>query len=102
MQAKAHAPTYRRALAQFATGVTVVTTRDAHGNPIGPDGQFVQLGFARPAAGALELGAARRARSPPFERCKHYAVNVLAGDQLEVAQALRHPRRRSLRTDRLA
>ena len=33
MQAKAQATDYRRALAQFATGVTVVTTRDAARTP---------------------------------------------------------------------
>ena len=59
------APSFRHALSQFATGVTVVTTRDAAGAPAGADRERVLLGEPGPAAGARlrrrPLGRARRA-----------------------------------------
>ena len=35
MQAPDESKRFRRSLAQFATGVTIVTTRDAAGEPVG-------------------------------------------------------------------
>jgi flavin reductase (DIM6/NTAB) family NADH-FMN oxidoreductase RutF len=80
-----HASDYRRALAQFATGVTVVTTRDAHGKPFGLTvNSFNSVSLEPPLvlwSLALKSGSLRA-----FEHCTHYAVNMLAGDQLKVAR----------------
>lgn len=85
MQAKAHDTDYRRALAQFATGVTVVTTRDAHGAPVGLTvNSFNSVSLEPPLV--LWSLALKASSLPAFEACSHYAVNVLAGQQLDVAQ----------------
>ena len=76
---------FRRALAQFATGVTVVTTRDAHGKPIGLTvNSFNSVSLDPPLV--LWSLALQSGSLAAFRRCKHYAVNMLAGDQLEVAK----------------
>ena len=46
----------------FATGVTIVTARDADGAAGRPHRELVQLGLARAAAGAVEPGARAPAR----------------------------------------
>lgn len=85
MQAKALDTDYRRALAQFATGVTVVTTRSVHGDPIGLTvNSFNSVSLEPPLV--LWSLALRASSLAAFEACSHYAVNVLAGDQLDVAQ----------------
>ena len=70
----------RRALGQYATGVTVVTTVDADGRPFGMTANsFTSVSIAPP----LVLWAA--AKSSPslvgFEGSDRFAVNVLASDQ---------------------
>ena len=70
----------RRALGQYATGVTVVTTTDASGRPFGMTANsFTSVSLNPP----LVLWAA--ARSSPslaaFEESQRFAVNVLAADQ---------------------
>jgi flavin reductase (DIM6/NTAB) family NADH-FMN oxidoreductase RutF len=85
MQAKAQASDYRRALAQFATGVTVVTTRDAHGKPVGLTvNSFNSVSLDPPLV--LWSLALKASSVAAFETCAHYAINVLAGHQLEVAK----------------
>jgi flavin reductase (DIM6/NTAB) family NADH-FMN oxidoreductase RutF len=70
----------RRALGQYATGVTVVTTTDASGTPFGMTANsFTSVSLNPP----LVLWAA--AKSSPslaaFEESRGFAVNVLAADQ---------------------
>jgi len=85
MQAKAHATDYRRALAQFATGVTVVTTRGGDGSPVGLTvNSFNSVSLDPPLV--LWSLALKASSVAAFEGCSHYAVNVLAGHQLETAQ----------------
>jgi flavin reductase (DIM6/NTAB) family NADH-FMN oxidoreductase RutF len=86
MQAKAHSSIeYRRALAQFATGVTVVTTRDAHGLPVGLTvNSFNSVSLDPPLV--LWSLALKSGSLAAFDACSHYAINVLAGNQLEVAR----------------
>lgn len=85
MQAKAQSLEYRRALAQFATGVTVVTTRDADNQPIGLTvNSFNSVSLEPPLVlWSLDLKAGSL---ESFECCSHYAVNVLAEHQLDVAR----------------
>ena len=70
----------RRALGQYATGVTVVTTEDADGRRWGMTANsFTSVSMHPP----LVLWAAARSSPsmPAFEAASHFAVNVLASDQ---------------------
>jgi flavin reductase (DIM6/NTAB) family NADH-FMN oxidoreductase RutF len=80
----------RQALAHFATGVTVVTA-------CGPDGQRAGLTVNSFNSVSLEpplvlwsLGLASPSRAA-FESCSHYAVNILAADQVEFSQRFSQP-----------
>jgi flavin reductase (DIM6/NTAB) family NADH-FMN oxidoreductase RutF len=85
MQAKAHSADYRRALAQFATGVTVVTTRDPAGAPVGLTvNSFNSVSLEPPLV--LWSLALKSGSLAAFTHCSHYGINMLAGDQLDVAQ----------------
>ncbi|TAL55659.1 flavin reductase family protein [Pandoraea sp.] len=76
---------FRRALGQFATGVTVITTRADHGQLIGiTASSFNSVSLAPPlilwslsnAAGSM----------PVFRDNSHYVVNVLASSQLDLCR----------------
>ena len=70
----------RRALGQYATGVTVVTTSDADGRPFGMTANsFTSVSINPP----LVLWAAAKSSPslPAFEAASRFAVNVLAADQ---------------------
>jgi len=75
----------RRALGRFATGVTLVTTTDADGSPIGLTvSSFNALSLEPP----LVLWSLRRA-SPSlgvFAAARHFAVNVLGETQVELSR----------------
>jgi flavin reductase (DIM6/NTAB) family NADH-FMN oxidoreductase RutF len=81
---------FRDALAQFATGVTIVTA-------VGPHGSFV--GFTANSFNSVSLdpplviwSLARRSRSlAVFEGVERYAINVLAHDQVELARRFSRP-----------
>jgi len=76
---------FRNALSQFATGVTVITTRL-------PDGSF--LGLTASSFNSVSLdpplvlwSLARSANSlPVFTGNSHYVINVLSGDQAALAE----------------
>jgi flavin reductase (DIM6/NTAB) family NADH-FMN oxidoreductase RutF len=84
MQAKAKTD-YRRALAQFATGVTIVTTRAADGRPAGLTvNSFNSVSLEPPLVlWSLSLKASSL---DAFRDCRYYAVNVLAAGQLDAAR----------------
>jgi flavin reductase (DIM6/NTAB) family NADH-FMN oxidoreductase RutF/DNA-binding MarR family transcriptional regulator len=72
---------FRRALGQFPTGVTVITTRDKGGDPIGVTASsFNSVSIDPPLVlwsvdkGAYSAGI--------FENSSHFAVNVLGKDQV--------------------
>jgi len=81
---------FRAALAQFATGVTIVTAR-------GPREVFV--GFTANSFNSVSLdppliiwSLARRSRSLAiFAGAERYAVNILAHDQVELARRFSRP-----------
>ncbi|RQS75646.1 flavin reductase [Burkholderia sp. Bp8963] len=81
---------FRRALGCFATGVTVVTTVDDEGRRIGlTANSFSSVSIDPP----LILWSLAR-RSPnvrAFERCRFFAVNVLAGSQLDICARFSRP-----------
>jgi flavin reductase (DIM6/NTAB) family NADH-FMN oxidoreductase RutF len=76
---------FRDALAQFATGVTVIAVRR-------PDGRCT--GFTASSFNSVSLdpplvvwNLSRRAETlPAFEAAERYAINVLAHDQVELAR----------------
>ena len=72
--------TFRNALGQFATGVTIVTTRDASGNPVGVTANSFNSVSLDPPLVLWSL--ARTARSmAAFEQAGQFAVHILASDQ---------------------
>lgn len=75
----------RDALGEFATGVAVVTACGIDGQPVGVTiNSFASVSLEPPLV-LWSLGL----QSPSlavFEACSHYAVNVLAADQVEWSQ----------------
>ena len=76
---------FRAALGMFATGVTIVTARDADGAPVGlTANSFNSVSLTPPL---VLWSLARSAGSmPAFERGSHYAINILAADQHALAE----------------
>ncbi len=76
---------YRQALAQFATGVTIVTTLTADGAPTGLTvNSFNSVSLDPPLIlWSLSLKAGSL---PAFQNCTSYAINMLAAHQLDVAK----------------
>src|SRR5207248_8346568 len=75
---------YRRALAQFPTGVTIVTARGADGRCIGLTANSFTSVSLDPAlvSWSLRLGSAL---FEAFDRAGHFGVNVLAASQARLA-----------------
>jgi len=76
---------FRAALGMFATGVTIVTGRDAAGQRIGlTANSFNSVSLSPP----LVLWSLARAAGsmPAFTRGSHYAINILAAEQRELAE----------------
>jgi flavin reductase (DIM6/NTAB) family NADH-FMN oxidoreductase RutF len=84
------APTMRAALGRFATGVSIVSCRDAAGVPVGLTvNSFGALSLEPP----LVLWSLRRV-SPSlgaFEAADHFAVNVLAETQVDLSRRFAAP-----------
>ncbi len=79
------AAAFRRALGQFATGVTVITTRAPSGALIGiTASSFNSVSLSPPLV--LWSLATRSASMPVFRSNSHYVVNVLAASQLELCK----------------
>jgi len=79
-----HARRFRSALGAFATGVTIVTTRDEQGRDIGLTANSFNSVSLEPPMVLWSL--AKSARSlPMFLAASHFAVHVLAADQEELS-----------------
>ena len=76
---------FRAALGMFATGVTVVTARDADGLRVGlTANSFNSVSMAPPL---VLWSLSRQAGSvPAFTSGSHYAINILAADQRTLAE----------------
>ena len=71
---------FRDALGSFATGVTVITTRDAAGAPVGITASSFNSVSLDPPLVLFSL--ARTARSlPAFAQAQHWAVHILRAEQ---------------------
>jgi flavin reductase (DIM6/NTAB) family NADH-FMN oxidoreductase RutF len=75
---------FREALGMFATGVTVVTARDAHGKWVGlTANSFNSVSLTPPLVlWSLSRSAASMAA---FRAGSHYAINILSADQQALA-----------------
>jgi flavin reductase (DIM6/NTAB) family NADH-FMN oxidoreductase RutF len=77
--------TFRRALGEFATGVTIITTRSASGQLVGITASSFNSVSLNPPLVLWSL--AKRATSMAvFQVNTHYVVNVLAASQLELCR----------------
>jgi flavin reductase (DIM6/NTAB) family NADH-FMN oxidoreductase RutF len=76
---------FRVALGMFATGVTIVTARDASGQRVGlTANSFNSVSLAPPL---VLWSLSRQAGSAAaFSGGSHYAINILAADQRELAE----------------
>ena len=87
---KAHAPNFsapefRAALGMFATGVTIVTARTAEGEFVGLTANSFNSVSLNPPLVLWSLARAA-ASMPAFSTGSHYAINILAADQKELAK----------------
>ncbi|MBE9397816.1 flavin reductase [Pontibacterium sp. N1Y112] len=75
---------FRRALSQFPTGVTVITTLDGNGEPIGVTASsFNSVSIDPPLIlWSIDKGAYSL---ETFQNTEHFAVNVLGRDQVETS-----------------
>ena len=76
---------FRHALGQFATGVTIITTADAQGRPVGLTVSSFNSVSLEPPLVLWSLGH-RAASLPVFQQCAHYAIHVLSSEQQALAQ----------------
>lgn len=75
---------FRAALGRYATGVTVITTRTAEGPLAMTANSFTSLSLAPPLV--LWCPATGSARYPGFAAAAHYAIHVLAADQIDLCR----------------
>jgi flavin reductase (DIM6/NTAB) family NADH-FMN oxidoreductase RutF len=76
---------FRAALGMFATGVTIVTARDAHGMRVGlTANSFNSVSLAPPLV--LWSLSKLAGSMPAFTRGSHYAVNILSSEQRQLAE----------------
>lgn len=80
----------RNVLGTFTTGVTIVTTRDANGVPHGVTANsFSSVSLEPPLV--LWSQALTSRSLPAFRDSDHFAVNVLADDQVAISQHFARP-----------
>ncbi|MCD8504764.1 MAG: flavin reductase family protein [Burkholderiaceae bacterium] len=76
---------FKQALGRFPTGVTIITTRDGEGMPVGLTvSSFNSVSLAPP----LVVWSLKRSSHSlgVFEQCERYVIQVLAFDQLGLAK----------------
>jgi len=89
------AASFRQALGQFASGVTVVTTRDAAGRPLGLTvSAFCSVSLRPPLV--LVCIDHRSEANAGMRESGLFAVNVLAADQEDVSRRFAAPGRAKL------
>ncbi len=78
-------PEFRAALGMFATGVTIVTARTAQGELVGLTANSFNSVSLSPPLVLWSLGHAAGAM-PSLRSGTHYAINILAADQKNLAE----------------
>ena len=81
---------FRHALGHFATGITVMSTRDAEGKAYGATvSSFSSLSLEPPL---IQWSLTTRSFSYPiFSQASHFAVNILAADQEDISRTFCKP-----------
>lgn len=84
------ARSFRRALGNFATGVTVITAQDKQGNKVGVTANsFNSVSLDPPL---ILWSIDKKAHSlEVFQTATHFAVNILAADQIELSNRFARP-----------
>lgn len=81
---------FRNALGSFATGVTVITARDVDGGLTGLTvNSFASVSLDPPLV-LWSLSRHSQALAA-FQHCSHYAVNILAADQVDLSTHFAKP-----------
>lgn len=75
---------FRKALSRFPTGVTVITTRDPDGRPIGVTASSFNAVSMDPPLILWSVDKSAYSASI-FENASHFGVNVLAHDQIDIS-----------------
>lgn len=75
----------RRVLGSFATGVTIVTTRDANGRPVGLTANSFNSVSLTPPLVLWSLGSGSGSIDA-FRHAEHWAVHILAADQQPLSE----------------
>jgi 3-hydroxy-9,10-secoandrosta-1,3,5(10)-triene-9,17-dione monooxygenase reductase component len=89
----AHTPDeLRRALGRFATGVTIVTCRDAAGEPVGLTANSFNALSLHPALVLWSLRS-QSFSAQAFAGATHFGVNVLSVDQVHLSRRFARPQR---------
>ncbi|MHC6225600.1 p-hydroxyphenylacetate 3-hydroxylase reductase component [Pseudomonas sp. X10] len=81
---------FRRALGNFATGVTVITAADASGRKVGVTANSFNSVSLDPPLILWSIDK-RSSSFEVFEAAGHFAVNVLAADQIDVSNTFARP-----------
>lgn len=76
---------FRAALGMFATGVTIVTARAPDGSLVGLTANSFNSVSLAPQLVLWSLGK-QAGSMPVFSQGSHYAINILAADQKDLAQ----------------
>lgn len=82
---------FRRALGNFATGVTVVTAAGPSGRKVGVTANSFNSVSLEPALILWSIDK-RSTSHEVFEEASHFAVNILAADQIELSNNFARPR----------
>ena len=82
---------FRRALGNFATGVTVVTAAAPGGRTVGVTANSFNSVSLEPPLILWSLDK-RSSSLAVFEAASHFAVNILAADQIELSNNFAKPR----------
>lgn len=81
---------FRAALGLFATGVTIVTARGPDGAPVGLTANSFNSVSLEPPLVLWSLRSAALSM-PAFSRGSHYAIHILAAEQLALARRFATP-----------
>lgn len=82
---------FRRALGNFATGVTVVTAADASGRKVGVTANSFNSVSLDPPLILWSIDK-RSSSLEVFEEASHFAVNILAADQIDLSNNFARPK----------
>lgn len=82
---------FRRALGNFATGVTVITARDRSGRQVGVTANSFNSVSLDPPLILWSIDK-RSSSHEVFEAASHFAVNVLAADQIDLSNNFARPK----------